>query len=362
MHAELLAIGELTEHQIGAWRALARRAVEPNPFFEPEFVIPAAGHLDRGRDAALLAVWDGGELVFATPVAPTRRWRKVPVRVMTNWCHLQCFLGTPLVIDDESLAAHATRTALDALSAARPHPHLLVLERCSTDGPVAKTLERVADTRIYERYERATAHRRAAGDYLEAVLESRHRREMRRRARQLERASGGPVVTEDIAGCTGAIDAFLTLESAGWKGRRGTALASDPATRSFVEETCAAFDRAGRLHLLATRTPDGTAAALCLLRTQDTVFMFKMAFDESMSRFSPGTQLVADLYDWVHADPTVGSIDSCAAADNDFANRLFPDRRAIGTLMVAGDRIGALTTSVVPALVALRRAARRKKQ
>jgi hypothetical protein len=88
--------------------------------------------------------------------------------------------------------------------------------------------------------------------------------------------------------------------------------------------------------------------------------MFKMAFDESMSRYSPGTQLVADLYDWVHADPTIACVDSCAAAGNEFANRLFPDRRAIGTILLAGDRIGALTSSAAPALVAWRRALRRK--
>jgi CelD/BcsL family acetyltransferase involved in cellulose biosynthesis len=358
MHPELMPLDSLTAYQIDAWRALAERASEPNPFFEPEFVLPAAKHLDPAREVALLTVWDGGELVFVTPVAPLGRWRKLPVRVVANWCHLHCFVGTPLVVHDESVASSAIRAALDALWATRPTPHLVVLERCGTDGPVAEALQRAVPTRVYERYEWATAQRRPAGDYLDAVLDGRHRRELRRRARELARTTGGPAVTEDIAGRPGAIAAFLALERAGWKGRSGTALASDDATRRFIEDAWQGFDRAGRLHLLATETPVGTAAALCLLRAHDTVFMFKMAFDESMSRYSPGTQLVVDLYDWFQADPTIATIDTCAAPDDPFANRLFPDRRGIGAFLVAGDRVGAITSSVAPLLVAWTNAAR----
>ena len=110
--------------------------------------------------------------------------------------------------------------------------------------------------------------------------------------------------------------------------------------------------------LLATETRAGTAAMLCLLRAHETVFMFKMAFDESMRRYSPGTQLVADLYAWFQANPTIAVIDTCAAPDDRFANRLFPDRRALGAFMIAGDRVGALTSLVAPRLVAWTKATR----
>jgi hypothetical protein len=42
----LLELAALSERDLDAWRELAARALEPNPFAEPDFVLPAADALD----------------------------------------------------------------------------------------------------------------------------------------------------------------------------------------------------------------------------------------------------------------------------------------------------------------------------
>ncbi|OYW98983.1 MAG: hypothetical protein B7Z14_13240 [Bosea sp. 32-68-6] len=53
----LAACGEIA----GAWSHLAGRALEPNPFFEPGFLLAAVQHLVAFREVMVLLVWQGAE-------------------------------------------------------------------------------------------------------------------------------------------------------------------------------------------------------------------------------------------------------------------------------------------------------------
>ena len=45
MRTRFLTLEQLDQSDERAWRGLAARSAETNPFFEPEFVLPAARHL-----------------------------------------------------------------------------------------------------------------------------------------------------------------------------------------------------------------------------------------------------------------------------------------------------------------------------
>ena len=228
-----------------------------------------------------------------------------------------------------------------------------MLERLSLDGPAGtELLAGGRDHVVYEHGVRATVRRRPDGDYLEASLDGRHRREMARRARLCAEATGGPADTADVGAAPDALDRFLTLEAAGWKGRAGTALGSDEHTKAFFLEMCQELAAQDRFHLLERTTPGGVAASVSLLRSSATLFMFKMAFDEPLARFSPGTQLVADLFEWFHARPALDAIDTCAAPENVITNRMFPEHRPVATVLVPLDGTGRAVGSVAPRLVA----------
>lgn len=65
-------IASLSEHEIHSWQGLASRAIQPNPFFEPEFVRAAAKDLDRVLKS-LAVVQDGRRWHAAMPATKVIR-------------------------------------------------------------------------------------------------------------------------------------------------------------------------------------------------------------------------------------------------------------------------------------------------
>jgi hypothetical protein len=125
---------ELSAGDIRRWASLASASIEPNPFFEPAFVLAAAEHLGD-RDLSLLVVESADRWMACLPV---RRVRLAGVPVaLRRWCHAYCFLGTPLLDAD---APEAAARGLVDLALAGPG-HRLVSKVC---GPAAAPARRCA--------------------------------------------------------------------------------------------------------------------------------------------------------------------------------------------------------------------------
>src|SRR5450432_467882 len=63
-----LAPGEIGAAEQSAWRELGNQAAEPNPFYEPEFMMPAFRRLGL-RGAGLRVVREGRDWVACLPVS-----------------------------------------------------------------------------------------------------------------------------------------------------------------------------------------------------------------------------------------------------------------------------------------------------
>jgi Acetyltransferase (GNAT) domain len=93
------------------WRGLADRALAPNPFMSPAFVLPAAMHLFGARDPVITAVWRrharSRELVglFVSAVSRTRGFGWRPAGRGGLWSHDMMPLGAPLLSADTEAAA-----------------------------------------------------------------------------------------------------------------------------------------------------------------------------------------------------------------------------------------------------------------
>jgi CelD/BcsL family acetyltransferase involved in cellulose biosynthesis len=77
VRVEVRSVEALSKADAARWRELAARAVEPNPFFEPDFVVPAARRLGT-RPGFLLVAEDGGDWAACLPVRREARFRKIP--------------------------------------------------------------------------------------------------------------------------------------------------------------------------------------------------------------------------------------------------------------------------------------------
>jgi CelD/BcsL family acetyltransferase involved in cellulose biosynthesis len=348
MKVEMIPVTELSPGTECAWRELAARAWEPNPFAEADFVLPAARHL--GEAVLLLTVRDGEALRACIPVRRQRRWRKLPFPVIASWQHRYCFLGTPLLDQD-----HAG-SAIDAIVHYLRRPGgaacLLALEWVD-DGDVLAALEAGVGragrpmTRL-ESFSRPLLVRDTVAPHLE-TLGAETTKRLARRRRALTR-DHGPTRTVELEPDSASVDRFLEIEKSGWKGEQGTALASRAEDATFFREMCERFARSGRVELRSLELVDGgTLAMSCRLTAGDGTFCFKVGFDEAYRKYAPGNQIEVDTMDAIEGSILPRWIDSCADADNDFFGRLFPQRRTITTVVLpAGSFRGPALVKALP--------------
>jgi CelD/BcsL family acetyltransferase involved in cellulose biosynthesis len=335
----------LTRGDEDAWRELVLRAAEPNPFFEPDIVLPAFSHLDA-RGTALLVNATAKGWTGCLPVQAARLGGVL--RALRSWCHLYVFLGTPLVDRDQPVAAFTNLVA-----AAAHERRFVALELLGADGALRPALERDflaahgLTVVVASSHERATLERRARGAEHRG-LRGHHERDLGRLRRRLEEALGTSVEARDRSDDPSAIEMFLALEGSGWKGRAGTAMACNPAHAAFFRELCARFRSSGRLQLLALEAGGRPIAMKCNLAAGDLLFCFKIAYDDALRRYSPGIQLERSNIEIFRRQRGERSMDSCATPDNQMINRLWPDRRRITSLIAAP--AGARTTFSVPGI------------
>lgn len=325
------ALGEPEREQ---WRALAERAVEPNPFLEPELLVPAVEQLDGGARVEMLVVRDGERWLGCVAVRTQPKWSSLWLPAVRTWRNPYGFLDIPLVDRD---ALPAVAEALAGAVRAWPGRAFLVVEHGS-DGPIADALlsarRRGPRPLAFARAQRAALFRRSQDDYVSSFVSGKRRRELGRTRRLLERETGGVVRLVDATDDPAATDRFLALEGAGWKGRAGTALASDPAHERFLRRAAAGFAARGRLRMLELRCGEQVVAALLCVVAGRTLFTLKIGYDETLASGAPGVLLLVDVASWFHAQADLDRVDSCADPDHPTINRLWPDRRPLVSLVL----------------------------
>jgi CelD/BcsL family acetyltransferase involved in cellulose biosynthesis len=351
LSVDIVSLDAIDDALLSAWRELAADAVEPNPFFDPQLLVPAVRWLPGGKDVRLLTVWRNERMVLAMPVA-RGRYRRVPLAALSTWKHPYCYLGTPLVRPGELDEAPAA--ALQSMR--RGGPGLLALEQVYVHGPVARAFRRAAENCSASWLEHDVWERPAVlaqeTDEAEGVAPP-WTKTLRRLRRNLEREVG-TVESLDMAGAAdpltldAEIDAFLEMELAGWKGRAGTAMANASSHASFFRETCRGFAESARLELWRLQAGDVAAARECHLLMGGTVFHWKTTYDEELSRFSPGAQLELDVLQDFYDDAEVRSLDPCTGNVVGPSDRLYPDRRLIGDVLVGLTPPGRLITRTFP--------------
>ena len=155
-----------------------------------------------------------------------------------------------------------------------------------------------------------------------------------------------------------AVDDLLRLESSGWKGRMGSARSDLPGIEAFFRELCDICRNADRLWFPSLEVDGRPIVMSCFLRSGDTLFARKTAYDEEVSRYSPGVHLDADVLEAFHGQGA-SLMDSCNAVGDTWTASTWPDRRRLGTVLVPlGGRVSASLVSQLPATRALSRRAR----
>ncbi len=322
---------------------LAARAVEPNIFFNPRFLAPAMPRLED-RDVRLAVIRDGNEfrsrLRLLVPFSIERPSMPFSVSHLRVWSSSFGPLGTPLLDSDDPVGVMGD--CVEMIS--RPHlnlPRVLVMPEVRLDGPFAAMLGLVAEHRnlplqVIHKVERAHLQSDVSGDdYLRKTLNSHHLGEFRRLKRRLgDKGTLDYVIARQPDKVRLGIENFLILEASGWKGRAGTAMAVDRYRAAFVREAAhrLAENDMCRVHSLLL---DGkTIASLVVFVERGVAYTWKTAYDEAYAAYSPGMLLMIETTRTHLDDPNIDVTDSCAIPDHPMMNRLWAERRPLGTFVL----------------------------
>jgi len=361
-HVEWRPLAELAP--IAAqWRARAACALEPNVFYEPAFALAAQGVF--GRDAGAGLVWSRTSpprLLGVFPALIERRRYGVKLSVLAGWTHPFAPFGAPLV--DREAGEPVIGAWLDHLASQSELPRLMLLPYFPVEGPLARAFDSALARRggsgvsfaSHQRALLAPAGERAG--YLDRALGQKKRKELRRQRRRL--GDSGVVmwgIATEPAPLASALDDFLALEAAGWKGRTGTAARSHADIRQFMQTAVAHLAGEGKAQIARLFLDARSVAAIIVLRSGETAWCWKIGYDETIARASPGVQLLSNVTEALLADISIARADSCATPNHPMIDHIWRERLALADRLIRVGRGGAVAFALACALETLRRAA-----
>ena len=369
-------VAELVQY-IRSWEELARQAIEPNAFYEHWMLIPALKHYGEGRKIKIVLIFshnpggkDGrGFLCGLFPLEIQNQYnglyRKLPIKTIGLWKHEYSYLCAPLL--RAGYARETLATFFDWVDSYAHGCRLIEFGHIPGDGPFNHLLvdyfnQSKRPNCVTDSFTRAVFRPATDTDtYLRATLARVRRKEVRRKQRRISEAGAVEYSTLEAGGDAESwIDDFLEFEARSWKGHAGCALACDGTDKAYFKTVATeAFNR-GQLMMLALSLDGRRIAYKCNFVSGRGSFAFKIAFDESYARFSPGVLLELENIRLLHERTDVRWMDSCASPDRMMINQLWPVRRTIQNVVIATGRgAGEFFIALIPMLRWLSRKIRR---
>jgi hypothetical protein len=359
-----LPLADVGAEDAGRWADLAARAVEPNPFLDPAFLLAADRWFPDAAGIRLVVVEEDGRMLALLPLSVERRFAGLPVALATTagpFLARRAPLCAPLV--DRDVTTGALVALLGFLGRRGSGlPGLVELTLFPGEGPLHDALHdaaRATRTPVLERYrfERASVRPVPPPGSWRDELSPGRRRKLRRFARALEEELGQPLVGEERGDDSRALEDFVDLEAAGWKGTSpgGGALRVTPDGVAWFTEVADGFRARGLLRVFALRAGGTTLYMSVKLVCGGGVFGVMDAYDERFARWSPGVVGRAAEVDQLFAEPgRVDLFDLCMHPKNVESSALYPQRRALVGLLLAPR--GAASRTLVRTLPRLRTA------
>lgn len=343
-------VAALSHEEVARWSLLAERSLEPNPYMSPEYLVPASEHVPAARDLNVVVVEHDSRMLAVLPLSVGR---VQGVRCATS---AGPFVGSNAPLCAPLVDATDSDMALDAFvahvrSPGSRLPGLVELTLLPGDGALHESL-RTACSRngvtVYEhyRYERAALRRSADTEVRSprAALSRSRRRTIERNVRQLE-ATIGPLKLDDRSEDPEAVEEFLQLEAAGWKGHSegGEALSTVHGGSAWFRDFAGRFRRHNRLQLLSLTAGGRTVYMTVNLRAGRSIYSFRDTYDERYAEHGPGT--LGRLLDQEHFLEQSDDVlfDPCIHPSLTVPSGLYPHRRPIvGAYLGVGPAAGAL--------------------
>ena len=290
---------ELIERLAVEWRKLCAEGRCAQPFFQPEWIAAYLRAFAADNQLIVFTVRRQGKLRAVLPlIAETATLHGVPVRKLRSPSNVHS-CRFDLVVGDED-EAETINALWQALHQRKNWDVIELLD--VPEGGAGEELLRLAT---------AEGHRggqwgQPSGAYLvlpeagnvEVMLQeltsSKLRKSLRYYRRNLEQQGAlrfSRCVLEDQQ----LRERFYQLESAGWKGAEGTAIACAAQTLQFYDEVAGAAANLGYYTIYSLALNERIIAMQFGLTYGGRFHLLKPAYDESFSEFSPGQLLTYEV-------------------------------------------------------------------
>lgn len=306
----LLPASEAERLDTERWDALSAAAISPNPFYSAWNLRPALRYLSEGAELELLTAWQNDQLVGLVPLR--YRVSRMGLKLATVWKHSECYSGTPLL-----RSADVWRLMLEGLWQQRGVQMLTNSTQVGVvlSGGNGEHLERLS-------YARPVLHTRY--DYREV---QRHwKGKVRRERNRLERryfCDPSANYNNTVEGIAEQLEDYLSLEAAGWKGRAGTAIDTQPTLRDYYREMARGASQAGAIEIQRLAQGDRPMAMSIRLLSGGRAFEIKTCYDESAASLAPGVVLELQNIRALCRREDIHLADSCTSAGNELLQQLW---------------------------------------
>lgn len=321
---------------VSQWRRLAERAIEPNIFFEPDFLLSAVRHLPEAQDHLAILVWlpagrGAQRLVGFWPFREARRPRLMPLHAGLRSRFAAS--GAPLL--DRSLPVETASALVQAALRHGDREVGLAFPQLPLDGAAARSLRAACLLAGLSAAELDPHLRACVWGEAGPAEAGRVAREARRGLRQLSAHGDVSLVSAtDPPAVREATELFLALEASGWKALRGTALLSNPRDAAFFRSMSRALSRSGGIEVHLLQAGARVAAAGVVLRSGEQAWYVKTSHDESLASAGPGAILSRQIGVAFGCRPNITLLDSCAIPGHAMIERIWPGRLRIGDLFI----------------------------
>ena len=327
LHVRWIDVNDLEARQ-SAWDFLSQHAMQPNPAFESNYLIPALRHL-ASDTVQVIVVEDHSaplkeSIVGIVPIE-TKRIYRLPFKAAEVWRHDQCFNATPLLA--KNCAAEAWSLIRDFLVS--DGYSLLSLDTVSAEPEVDAVLQNLEQQSGVSRFQRDRFSRagftpgETADVYILQHASKGARKKLRANLGKLGRV--GDVTWErssDESDYEQLAEEFMQLEKSGWKGEAGTALACSDSTKSFYRDLIHRSAEQGKARFLILKLDGQSIAMISDIQSGETVYCYKTAFNDTYARYSPGFQVEFKNIEYLHREG-IQRGDSCTAPGSSTLSRIW---------------------------------------
>lgn len=334
----------------GHWTDLLGRAAAPNVFMDPALIDVGARVEPHARHRALLA-WktvDGRDKlvgVWSFAVGRPRR-SMLPIQTIVIPTYVHGYLATPVI--DRDCLDETLDAMLEGVASERKLPKIITLDVMDVGEPTYEALVRVLTARgtapcLFDQMRRPKLASDLDGKaYLEKALSSSTRKKLRQHRRKLsEKGALVSTVATEPEAVRQALEEFLAMEMSGWKGRNGTALASNEGDAAFMRGAMVKLAEHGSAAVHSIYLDGKPVSMQLVARAGGAAFTWKTAYDEAFQDFSPGMLLLEDYTAAFLADKSIGFVDSCSYDDTGYMSA-WQERREVADLWIDARRGGSL--------------------